>query len=478
MNSIRTSHPENPLSIDQLPGPKGLPFLGNAHQLSSQSLHLKLEEWARRYGPVYTFKVGSKRVLVSSDTEINYQALKMRPQVFSRFSRVEPIAKDLHLLGVFAAEGEDWKRQRYVVMQGFANKNLRQFFPVIQEVTRRLEKKWLKKAQESAWIDVQEELMRFTVDVTTHLAFGYPMNTIEQEHDAIQEHLEHIFPTLQRRLFVPFDYWKYAKLPADYKVDRALREILTEISAFIDQARAQLEAEPELREHPQNFLQALLIAKDEEGRLFSEEEIVANVFTILLGGEDTTANTIAWLLYYLAKHPKLQQQLQEEVDPVLKTDSILPSIESAKELPFLEAIMHETLRLKPVAPVIFLTAVEDVQLKNLSIPKGTDFLALTRIPVLDTKLFEGGSDFCPHQWMQSDSPHAKIKGRAYIPFGTGPRLCPGRNLAYLEIKMVVAMIASSFQLSLRKPEESVKEIMAFSLMPKQLQINLHPRKRG
>ena len=469
---------DTPLTLDQLPSPSGLPLLGNLFQLKSNSLHQQLENWAHELGPLYVLRMGGKKVLVSAHPELNQLALKMRPGSFSRLSRLEPLSRAMNLLGVFSAEGADWKRQRYVVMQALANKNLRQFFPVIQQVTHRLLNRWALIAQQGATLPVQEDLMRFTVDVTSHLAFGYPMNTLEQEGDIIQEHLETIFPTLQRRLFIPIDYWKYVKLPADRAMDRAMKEILKAIQTFIREAQVQLESQPALQENPANFLQALLVARDEAGNPFSQEEIIANVFTMLLAGEDTTAYTIAWMMHFLAQHPNIQQQLQQEVDHHLGESPIISQMETMGKLELLEAITQETLRLKPVAPVIFQTAVEEVTLVNLTIPKGTDVFVLTRIPVLDPELFVQKTKFDAHFWLQTDSALKRQINQRYAPFGSGPRFCPGRNLAQMEIKLAVAMIAHQFQLSIPENSSSeVKEKLSFAMGPENLYIQLKLRER-
>ena len=92
--------------------------------------------------------------------------------------------------------------------------------------------------------------MRYTVDVTTNLAFGYDMNTLEKEGDVIQEHLEKIFPMINRRINAPFPYWRYFKLPADRALDKSLVEIRETITGFVTRGRARLAQNPELAEHP------------------------------------------------------------------------------------------------------------------------------------------------------------------------------------------------------------------------------------
>jgi cytochrome P450 len=196
------------------------------------------------------------------------------------------------ITGVFSAEGDDWKRQRRLTAHALDASHLRQFFPTLIKVTERLKNRWNIAADKHAAVDVQQDLMRYTVDVTTNLAFGYDMNTLENEGDVIQGHLEKIFPMINRRINAPFPYWRYFRLHADRSLDKALAAIRETITGFVTRGRARLAQNPELAERPTNLLEAMLGARDEGNAAFTDEEIYGNVLTMLLGGEDTTAT--AW----------------------------------------------------------------------------------------------------------------------------------------------------------------------------------------
>ena len=134
--------------------------------------------------------------------------------------------------------------------------------------------------------------MRYTVDVTTDLAFGYDINSLEQEGNVIQQHLEKVFPMLTDRLIALFPYWRYFKLPVDRALDRAPIEVRKTVREFIAHGRAELARHPQRIEHPTNQLESLLAARDEDDTRCSEDEPYANAVTVLLAGEDTTANSI------------------------------------------------------------------------------------------------------------------------------------------------------------------------------------------
>jgi cytochrome P450 len=467
----------------ELPGPKGLPLLGNLLQVDLARLHQVLEEWCHEFGLIYSFALGTREVVVVAEPELIQNILRQRPTKFRRMGTIEPVFKEMGITGVFSAEGEQWKRQRRLTAHALDAGHLREFFPTLIKVTERLRCRWHAAAQRHEPADVQQDLMRYTVDVTTNLAFGYDMNTLEKEGDIIQQHLEKIFPMINRRINAAFPYWRYFKLPSDHALDRSLDSVRETITEFISQGRIRLAQHPELAAHPTNFLEAMLGARDEGGAAFTDEEIYGNVLTLLLAGEDTTANTLAWMMHFMVEHPGIQAQMRQEAEQVVGRAGMLGQLQDAERLKYIEAVAHETMRLKPVAPILFLETNEDVEVGDVSIPQATPLMLLTLHPALQDAHFAAAAQFKPERWLDATPapanaatpsgtpacPHAH-NPKAFVPFGAGPRFCPGRNLALVEIKMVMAMLCSTFDLS--KPEHAipVEELFSFTMMPENLSI--------
>ena len=464
-------------TLEELPGPKGLPLVGNLLQLDLKQLHRVLERWANEFGTLYSFKLGSRPVVVVAEPELIQPILRNRPAAYRRLGTIEAVFQEMGITGVFSAEGEDWKRQRRLTVSALDVNHLRQFFPTLIKVTERLKNKWQNAADQGKPVDVQQDLMRYTVDVTTNLAFGYDMNTLEKEGDVIQHHLEKIFPAINRRINAALPYWRYFKLPADRALDRSLDSVRETISGFVAKGRARLAEHPELAEHPTNFLEAMLAARDEGNAAFTDEEIYGNILTMLLAGEDTTANSLAWMMHFMIEHPDIQAQMRQEAEQVVGGAGMLGQLQDAERLKYIEAVAHETMRLKPVAPVLFLEPNEDVEVGGVAVPKGTALMLLTSYGVLQDAHFGAAAQFKPQRWLEAapatGCPH---NSKAFVPFGAGPRFCPGRALALVEIKTVMAMLCSTFEIS--KPSHSgpVTEIFSFTMMPENLSVLFHSQK--
>lgn len=455
-----------------LPGPKGVFFFGNALQLRRGQVHEVVENWAKQYGTLYRFDLPGKKNVAISDADLAQEILLQRPHAFRRLRRLEENLSELEANGLFSSEGASWIRQRRLTTPAFNSSHLKDFFPTLAKVNERLYRRW--HSRNNSEIDVQRELMRFTVDVTTNLAFGYDMNTLEKEGDVIQVHLEKIFPALGRRLGAPFKYWRYFKLPADRELDKAIVAIKALILDIVDKSRKRMEANPQLRDRPSNFLEGFLAYRGENGESMSDEEILANVVTILIAGEDTTANALSWLIHHLTLYPEAQEKARVEVDRALGNAALPEQMAVLDHLPYLEATIHESMRLNPVASFMVMEPLEDITVRDLFFEKGTGLMMCLQRMMRMEENFSRASEFLPERWLP-ESRFPVHNTKAAMPFGAGPRYCPGRNLAMLEIKAVMAMVLKNFVLEKSKIHPPPREVFSFVTIPEGLRVHFANR---
>lgn len=450
------------ITIKQLPGPKGLPILGMVTKLDLPQLHNQIEEWADQFGDVFRLRLPISDQMVITRPSLIQKICIERPDTFIRARKMDNILREGGVHGVFNAEGEDWKVHRRVVAQGLDVKHQQQFYPTMMEKVEKLYKKWCKNAEEGQAFDIQKDILRFTVDVTTSLAFGYDINTIEQEGSVIQDHTEKIFPVIFKRINSPVPWHRLYKSKTDREFDEALREIFLLIDDFIEFAKNRLANNPELKEKPENLIEAILVESEKEGT-FSNKEIKGNLLTLLIAGEDTTANSLIWMIYLLTQHPEKQIGIREELDNILGTTPWLDEYKLNSELKYIESVAFETLRFKPVAPIILHEAIQDVELEGIHFKKGQMILTQYRHAALKDEYFTSAKEFMPERWLKETRCPVHIT-EAYTPFGAGPRFCPGRNLALLEIKAITSMLFKNFEIEMITPHDKIEEIMAFTMM--------------
>ena len=464
--------------LEDLPGPRGLPLVGNMMQMDIRRFHLVQEEWARTYGPLYLYRLGPNRILGVADARLHESILRARPDTYRRASNVEPVFREMGVDGVFSAEGAAWRSQRRLAMQALSHRNLRGFYPALQTVTRRLRARWQRKADASATLDLADELKRFTVDVTTTLAFGYDVNTLEQGDDVIQRKLELVFPAFAKRLFAVLPTWRWFRLPYDRRLDRALAELRLWLGARLDEARANLARDASRADHPEYFLESMIAARDAEGKPFTDDVIFGNAMTMLLAGEDTTAYTLAWAVHHACDAPNVIARLRAEADAMRSTDAAPDDIETANGLAYAGAVANEAMRLRPVAPTLLLEANQDVVIGDVAVPNGTWIALHTRSPALDDRHFGDPLTFRPERWLDPAATGGAHDASAHIPFGSGPRICPGRSLALLEMKVVLGMLFGDFDVERVGDADEVTELFAFTMAPVGVRVRLHRRARS
>ncbi len=472
--------------IADLPGPSGLPLLGNLLQVRRERIHQDVEQWAREHGPLFRFSLGPRRILGVADHELLNALLRDRPDGFRRTRRLELIGREMGLTpGVFGANGDPWRRQRRMVMAGFDPSHVRAYFPSLLKVTRRLHGRWQHAASAGTSIELQPDLMRFTVDAIAGLAFGADINTLESDADIIQRHLDKIFPALFKRMFSLMPIWRWRRSKADRELEQSVAAVNIAITGFIAQARARLAADAQRRSAPANLLEAMVAVADsadsaDSGGLgaITDTEVAGNVMTMLLAGEDTTANTLAWMIYLLHRHPEALQRARAEV---LAVAGGLEQFDPQRMagLDYLEACAHETMRLKPVAPFQAVEALRDTTIADVHVPRGTVVWCVMRADSVSEAHFPDAAAFKPERWLGDSSAASPLSSakRVSMPFGAGPRVCPGRYLALLEIKMAMAMLLAHFEIDAVGTRDGAEpaEHMSFTMSPFGLSMRLSIR---
>src|SRR5690606_27120044 len=356
-----------------------------------------------RLGTPYVFRLASQPIVVWRNAELFQQLMRERPHRWRRSRRIESVSREFGSCGLFAAEGAAWEPQRRLVVAALAANNFRAFFPTIQAVTERLRRRWESAARRGEPLQMVEELKRYTVDVTGALAFGEDPNTLEQGDGVIQEHLALMFPALIRRLLLPFSYWHYFKLPRDRKLDASVVEIHRYVAERIENARRRMRDDP--AEAPRNLLEAMITLAEAPDSGFTEEDLSANVLTLLLAGEDTTAHMLAWTMPFLCADVALQDRLHQEAVERFGDARVCPTLETARTLDRFEAAAFEASRLKPTISFLMFEATEPTVLDGVELTVGSRAMLLQRPVMQDERNFADPRAYDPERWLKTREEH-------------------------------------------------------------------------
>lgn len=482
--------------------PRGYPIVGNFFNFGDEVQLRTCIEFPQKYGPFLEFYVVSLKLFMVCDSTICKEILTKRPKKFRRTSLLEYPNKVLQLSsGLFGAEGAVWSHIRKSTAPSFSNLNISLKFPsIVQEIAL-----WVKHLQtlsssnEKKEIDMKKEASLLTVRIITIVAFGLdpddPMVSYFFTQFVSDVNLLFMFIEKFTTFPVPEWLWKYSP---GYSSEVAAREADARFSRvcqkIIDYKR-QLLKEGRL---PMNCMMDSMMAHaatNEGGKASSgltDEEIIANVKVFYIAGSDTTSVTITWLMYHFSQNPAILPQLRQEAIDKLFASSIPPScdellsqlkdgnlswkIDQFKDLPFTHCAIKEALRMGSPANFIFLeTTDESVTLSNgIELEPHQIVLINTDGLHFDQKVFPEPLVFSPKRWLISDEKQLQEMEGHYFPFGYGPRVCPGMNLALVEVAVVLSLVSLTLEkVDLLCPKEEIKRIPNFIVAMNKMPLQLH-----
>jgi cytochrome P450 len=181
--------------------------------------------------------------------------------------------------------------------------------------------------------------------------------------------------------------------------------------------------------------------RDEDGRPMSEKQLRDETITMLLAGHETTALALTWTWYLLSQHPDVVARLEEEVDALGDRP---PGVGDLSRLPYTESVVREALRIYPPAYSFGREALEDDEILAWPVPAGTTLFVFPWVLHRHPRLYPDPLRFDPDRW--TDTFRRELPRLAYLPFGSGPRMCIGREFARMELVLIVATIAQRFRL--------------------------------
>ncbi|XP_022764435.1 cytochrome P450 714A1-like [Durio zibethinus] len=417
-----------------------------AHDYTS-SLFPYFVQWRKEYGPIYTYSTGTRQHLYVNQPEL---VKEMNQCISLKFGKPSYITKRLAPLlgnGILRSNGLVWAQQRKIVAPEFFTDKVKLMVGLMVESIQPLVRKWEDciEAQNGLMADIRvdEDLRGFSADVIARACFGSSYSKGKE----IFSKLRKLQTAISRQSFliaVP----GYGLLPMkkQNEIVSLEREIESLIWKTVKERERKCEEASSLEKDLFHHILEGAMNDQSLGKDSSKGFIVDNCKNIYFAGHETTAVAASWCLMLLALHPDWQSRVRTEVAQVCG-DSF-PAADSVSRLKTVTMVIQEALRLYPPGAFVSREALEEIQLGNVTIPKGVCLWTL--IPTLHRDPEIWGSDaneFKPERFSDGISKACKFP-QAYIPFGLGPRLCLGRNLAMVQLKIVLCLIISKFTFSL------------------------------
>jgi len=355
--------------------------------------------------------------------------------------------------GLFVSEGELWNRQRKVMTPAVAHSRLAEYGRIIVAAGAEMLDGWAARGAAPFELDVNEPFTLLTAEVISQIMFGYRLGPLGVTlYEAFKEYQAsagrvHVAEIVGIPDWLPQPGRRRGRKAVE-KFDSVLLEIIA-----TGRGRGV--------EAPDDMLNMLLSFRDDQGNPMEPALVRDEVASIFLAGHETTAITLAWAFYLLDRHPGVEARVHDEVDRVFGDRAPAPG--DTEHLVFCRAVIDETLRLFPPVHVFSRQAIEADEVCGHKVPKGS-FVVVASWLLHRHKLFwEDPQEFRPERFLPENAD--KIDRFAYIPFGTGPRVCLGKHLGLLEATLLFAMTARRFRLRL-KPGAQVEPLGRMTLRPR------------
>ncbi|MBN3299616.1 CP4F3 hydroxylase, partial [Amia calva] len=368
--------------------------------------------------------------------------------------------------GLLLSNGQKWARHRRLLTPAFHFDILKIYVDIFNKSTNIMHAKWRRLlAEGTTSFDMFEQISLMTLDSLLKCTFSYDSNCQEHPSDYIAAIYELSTLVVKREHYLPHHFdWLYWRSEEGRRFRKACNLVHRFTADIVQRRRALIQeqgSEEQLRPRKgkvTDFIDVLLLSKDDDGNGLSVEEIKAEADTFMFEGHDTTASGISWVLYNLAVHPEYQEKCRAEVNALLQAqDNKEIEWNDLSNLPFTTMCIKESLRLHPPVTAVTRRFSEDMKVpEGRVIPQGNICLVSIYGTHHNPKIWPDPEVYNPYRFDPDQS-----EGRsshAFIPFSAGPRNCIGQNFAMAEMKVVVALTLHHFRVTptaeevRRKPE--------------------------
>ena len=401
------------------PGPRAPAFLQTlAWSLAPTWV---MDRCARRLGDAFTltFSPSGMQLVLISDPQDVKTVFTASPEIAPSATGNSPIRPVMGERSVLVLTGTEHMRQRKLLLPPFHGERMREYEQTIVQATR---------ADMDSWplgepMRLQERTRAITLEVILSAVFGVEAERMDPLRDAIAGLLA---PMHSLRLV-----WLALRRMSLERPTGAIGRALDRLDETIYAELARRRVQEDLAERT-DILSLLMQARDEDGEPMTDGELRDELVTLLLAGHETTATSVAWAIERLVRHPQQLARLVAEID----------AGPDAGER-YANAVVNETLRVRPVVPIVARELKQELELGGYRLPAGTRVMPSIYLTNRNARVYDRPAEFRPERFLD-DTPDTF----AWIPFGGGIRRCIGASFAQLEMKLMLRTMLAELEPSL------------------------------
>ncbi len=417
-----------------------------------QNPTIPLAQYIQEYGETFAFYVGGvKYGILSIDPEVNQHVLQKNNKNYHKSHIQKDFLGRFTGPGLLVTDGDYWLKQRRLIQPGFHRAKLAALTEIMQKVVDdSCDQIELQEGQE---VEMSHLLLEFAFKIIAKSLFSrdYSDKLMDEVDDNVTEIQRYVIRLIRQ----PYLHWWFRMSGKEKNYNDISEETRNILLKIIHERKKSSETYDDL-------LDMLLSSKYEDtGEGMSDKQLLDETLILFAAGHETTANSLSWTSYLLAKHPKVVEKMRAELSE--KIGDRKPSFTDLRELTYLTQVIKESMRLYPPAWITDRVALEDDEVKGYKIPKGTIVNCYIYGAHHSEKYWKNPEAFIPERFEKEN-----MKGKpnfAYFPFGGGPRLCIGNNFAMMEMQLVLAEMVRRFDFEL-VPDQQIELQPLITLRPK------------
>lgn len=380
------------------------------------------------------FRTPFFRSCLANDPALVHTILRARPQDFPKSHRIAEGLRPLLGQSLFLTNGARWARQRRVIDAAFAPGHVAQSLPAMWQAGHAMVDRVRAQIGPGARIEVEEVASHAAADVIFRTLFSIPIeHRLAAETFAAFRAYQRSQPLLNIAAFVPLPRW----VPRLHRPQT--RRAAAHIRRHIAQLVAQRQADIAAGTAPDDLATRIMTTPDPKtGTCFDAQDMVDQVALFFLAGHETSASALAWALYCCAAAPEWQSRIAAEA-------ASLSTPKDVKRLTLSRDVFRETLRLYPPVPMMVRETTRTEMFRNRTIVRGAQLVLSPWHLHRHTRLWDAPDRFDPTRW-RSAAARPAIR-QAYMPFSTGPRVCPGAGFAMAEGPLLLSMLLRAVEMA-------------------------------
>jgi cytochrome P450 len=400
---------------------------------------------AASVGDVVRVPVPRARVFVVNEPDLAWDVLATGNRDFAKSPTLRNAGRVLGD-GLLTAEGDLHRRQRRLIQPMFRHERIAGWgATMVREAERAA-----NRLAPGEVVDVHAEMARLTLGIVGRTIFDTDIEGEDAREVAAALH--EVLSQFGRQFSPWLPITERLPLPATRRFARAVGVFDRMVYAMIARRRAEGGGGEDLL--------SLLLQAQEGGAGMSDTQVRDEAVTLFLAGHETTSNALTWTWWLLCAHPEAESRLHAEIDRVLEGRA--PTVADLERLPYTEAVLSESMRLRPPAWAIGRQARRAHDVGSRTVPGGAVVVVSPWLLHHDARWWPDPDAFLPERWLVEDPARPR---HAFLPFGGGPRMCIGEGFARTEARLLIATIAQRWRFEL-DPSARVEMQPVITLRPR------------